>query len=575
MARFSRIFKIEQGAARRLAWGDVVILTVIAVFLYSGILLAKHASGIGAEAPPISLSPVELPVYAYLSIRRMALAYLLSLLFTLVYGYQAARSRRAERILIPILDILQSVPILSFLPVVLLGLSAILPQGLATELASILLIFTSQVWNMTFSWYQSLITIPKELRHAADMYRMNPWMRFRTLELPFAAIGLIWNSVMSWAGGWFFLMAAEIFTVGNRNFQLPGLGAYMQEAASQGDMEAILWGTGTLVLIIVALDQLVWRPLLAWSDRFKLEMVEGDTAPTSWLRDALLSSRFMNWLRRRFFQPAGEKIDELSMRYFPFRVRAQEERRGALRPGWPVAILGGAALVYGAVRAAQMLFQVEIWQWVQIALGTGATLLRVLAALAIAFAWTLPLGVAIGTSKRVAPFLQPLVQIAASIPATALFPVFLLFMLRMPGGLSVAAVFLMLMGTQWYLLFNIIAGASVIPQDLKYTTRLLHMSRRDRWRTLILPALFPYMITGGIAAGSGAWNASVVAEYVHFGGVTVHTIGIGAVIAGATAAGDYPLLLAATLTMILAVVLINRFWWHRLYRVAEERYRLE
>lgn len=557
-----------------MAWGDGIVIAGIAVLLFAGIKLAGRASGV-IQGPSISLSPGSLPLYAALSLGRMVAAYGLSILFTLVYGYQAAHHRRAERILLPVLDILQSVPILSFLPVVLLSLNALLPQEIATELASIVLIFTSQAWNLTFSWYQSLITIPRELREAAAVFRLNPVMRFRILELPFAVVGLIWNSMVSWAGGWFFLMAAEIFTVGERDFRLPGLGAYLHEAANQGDLHAMVWGMGTLVLVIVGLDQLVWRPLLAWSDRFKLETVEGDEPPTSWFKDALVSSKFVSGFRQKVWRPGMEKVDSLSLRLFPAGGRPQKEGGGKplfrVMAGLVVAI----GFMYGAFRAGEFLFQVPLVQWAEIGAGLGATLLRVLVALVVAFAWTVPLGVAIGTSPRLAAFLQPVVQIAASIPATAFFPVFLLFMLKIPGGLSIAAMFLMLMGTQWYLLFNVIAGASVIPQDLKYTTLLMHMSRRDRWRTLILPALFPYLITGGIAAGGGAWNASIVAEYVHFGGRTLHTVGIGAVIAEATAAGDYALLLAATLSMIVMVVLINRFGWHRLYRLAEERYRLE
>lgn len=574
MKRPLRLFSHELNLARMMAWGDLVVIVGIAVFLCVGVHLARDAEEL-IRAPEISLAPGNLPGCALLSLRRMAIAYLLSLLFTLVYGYKAAFSRQAERFLLPILDVLQSVPILSFLPVVLLSLSAVLPQGIATEIASIVLIFTSQVWNMTFSWYQSLITIPRELREAGTVFQFNPVMQFRVLELPFAAIGLIWNSMMSWAGGWFFLMAAEIFTVGERDFRLPGLGAYLQEAANQGNLKAILWGTATLVFVITAMDQLLWRPLLAWSSRFKLEMVEGEIPPTSWFYDALMSSRLVTWLQRSLWVPFVDKIDSVSLRFFPPNSSQRDGGKGLSFSARAAVFLGGAGLLYGAFRAGLMLLEVTAAQWADIAVGVGATLMRVLAALAIAFAWTVPFGVAIGTNPRLAAFLQPLVQIAASIPATALFPVFLLFMLKLPGGLSLAAIFLMLMGTQWYMLFNIIAGAAAIPQDLKYTTVLLHMSRWQRWRTLILPALFPYIITGGIAAGGGAWNASIVAEYVHFGGETVHTVGIGAVIAGATAVGDYPLLLAATLSMIITVVVINRLGWRRLYCVAEERYRLE
>lgn len=574
MAQSARLFKIEQHTTRLISWGDIVVLIGLTGLLYGGVSLAREASTV-ISGPVISLYPGALPLYAGLSLGRMTAAYILSFLFTLIYGYLAANNRRAERVLLPILDVLQSVPILSFLPVVLLSLSAMLPQRLAAELASIVLIFTSQAWNMTFAWYQSLITVPKELREASTVFRLNPVLRFKILELPFAAISLIWNSMMSWSGGWFFLMAAEIFSVGQRDFRLPGLGAYLHEAANQGDLTAILWGLGTLILLIVALDQLLWRPLLAWSDRFKLEMVEGEKAPTSWFYDALLDSRLIAWSVERVYRPLTERIDIFLGRSFPAPSESPAGKSG--RP-WLLYLLGalvGLGFLYGAYGAGGMLLGLPLRQFGQIGLGVLATLMRVVVALVFAFAWTVPLGVAIGTNPRLAAILQPLAQIAASLPATAFFPVVLLFVLTLPGGLNLAAILLMLMGTQWYLLFNIIAGAAAIPQDLKYTTVLLHMSRWERWRTLILPALFPYIITGGIAASGGAWNASIVAEYVQFGGRTLHTLGIGALIAEATAVGNYPLLLASTLSMILTVVVINRFWWRRLYRVAEENYRME
>ncbi len=569
-----RIFQVGQPMRRPLTWGDALILTGLAVLLYAGVRLAIRAPAVVA-GPEISLSPRTLPWYALLSVGRMAAAYALSMLFTLVYGYLAAYHRRAELVLMPLLDVLQSVPILSFLPVVLLSLSAVLPLGVAAELASVVLIFTSQAWNLTFAWYQSLTTVPKELREASAIFRFNGWLRFKTLELPFAALSLLWNSMMSWAGGWFFLMAAEIFVVGQRDFRLPGLGAYLQEAANQGNLPAILWGLGTLVLVIVALDQLVWRPLLAWANRFKLETVEGEEPPTSWFYDVLRRSRLAESFSRRITGPLGQRVDAWLLQRFPppgGEVAASSRRPWLI---YLVAAVGGAGLVYGALRAAQMLWSVPPSQWGEIGLGVAVTLLRVLAALVIALAWTVPLGVAIGTNRRLATWLQPAVQVIASVPATALFPVFLLLLVGLPGGLNLAAVLLMLMGTQWYLLFNVIAGASAIPQDLKYTTALLQLSRRQRWRTLILPALFPYIVTGAITASGGAWNASIVAEHVEFGGQTLHAVGIGALIAQATADGDYALLLAATLSMVLTVVAINRLVWRRLYRLAEERYRME
>jgi NitT/TauT family transport system permease protein len=381
--------------------------------------------------------------------------------------------------------------------------------------------------------------------------------------------------MMSWAGGWFFLMAAEIFTVGARDFRLPGLGAYLHQAANQSNYSAIAWGLGALILTVVLLDQLVWRPLIAWSDHFKVEMVESDEPPTSWFYDLVGNSRLVNLLGERLFHPLAEALDGFMLHRYP--MRSEIEAGGPARRWQTGVIVGslGLGVAYGLYRAGHMLLSLPPAQWGHVGLGVLTTLLRVTIALLIALAWTIPLGVAIGTNRRLAAVLQPVVQVTASVPATALFPVILLLVINLPGGLNLAAVLLMLMGTQWYLLFNIIAGASAIPQDLKYTTQLMQIKGWERWRTLILPAIFPYLITGAITASGGAWNASIVAEYQTFGSQTLTVTGIGSLIAQATAAGDYPLLLSATLAMVLAVILVNRLLWRRLYQLAEEKYRME
>lgn len=573
MNHLIRKFGTGLSLARFTTWADAVVLGAIGVLIYTGVELAGRAPQV-IKGPEISLAPVALPYYAALSVSRMAAAYILSAVFTLVYGYIAAKNRTANRVLIPLLDVLQSVPILSFLPVVLLGFAAVMPEKTAAELASVVLIFTSQVWNMTFAWYQSLTTIPKELREAAAVFRYNGWFRLKALELPFAAISLIWNSMMSWSGGWFFLMAAEIFTVGNKDFRLPGLGGYLQTAADRGDIRAILYGVGALVLVIVALDQFIWRPLLAWAEKFKMEMVSGESPAKSWFYDALHNSRIVAWVNDNIIAPISEKIDLWSIRHFqPGKTETQGRRAS-----FPYLLVSSAfvlGLAYGAYRASAMLVKVSASEWAEIGIGLAATSVRVAAALCIALAWTIPLGTALGTNRKLANLLQPVIQITASVPATALFPVLLLVLLGLPGGLNLAAVLLMLMGTQWYLLFNVIAGVSAIPQDLKYTASLLGLGKWKRWRILILPALFPYIVTGAITAGGGAWNASIVAEYVEFGGKTIFTVGIGSMIARATAKGNFPVLLASTLSMILAVVVVNKLLWRRLYRLAEDRYRME
>ena len=560
---------------RRFTFADAVILLSLAILFYGGLTLATSVTSQTVTVEKISLTPGALPIYTLYSVARMLAAYVLSILFTLFYGRMAAYNRRAERVMMPLLDVLQSVPILSFLPVVLLSLSAVLPERLATELAAVILIFTSQAWNMTFAWYQSLTTIPKELREASSIFRLNSWMRFKTLELPFAAIPLIWNSMMSWAGGWFFLMAAEIFTVGQESFRLPGLGAYLQAAAFQGNFPAIGWGLATLVLVIVVMDQWIWRPLLAWSDRFKIEMVENDNPPTSWFYDLTRDAPVVHWFEEKIAAPALERFDQYIIQHYP------SDENGALsdenlRPGnYFMLMIGAALLLYGGYRVGATFLLLPLNEWISILTGVLATLLRVFISLAIALAWTVPVGYLIGSNPKLAGWLQPIVQVVASLPATALFPVLVAALAKVYGGLNFSAVLLMLMGTQWYLLFNIIAGAAAIPQDLKYTSALLGVKGWERWRTLILPALFPFIITGAITASGGAWNASIVAEFIQFNGQTLSVMGIGSVIAGATASGDYPLLLVSTLSMILTVVTINRLLWRRFYRLAEERFKME
>ncbi|HZR46098.1 MAG TPA: ABC transporter permease subunit, partial [Candidatus Manganitrophaceae bacterium] len=408
--------------------GDGLILLGIAAVLYTGTRLAFNAPA-AIAGPDISLSPRALPWYALLSIGRMAAAYFLSLVFSLIYGYAAARNRTARLILMPTLDVLQSIPILSFLPVVLLSLNALLPKELAAELAAIILIFTSQAWNMTFSFYQSMTTLPHELQEASAIFRFDPWLRFKTLELPFAAIGLLWNSMMSWSGGWFFLMAAEIFHVGERDFRLPGLGSYLQTAADQGNLSAVLMGVGTLVLVIVLLNQFVWRPLTAWTDKFKMEMVEGEEPPNSRLLEALSRSWLVEQFGSRIWRPCSEWVDDRFRRRMRPDIPPPEGLSGEkpLSP-WAIGLAVGfvSATVYGSYRAALLLLALPVSAWGAMGVGIIATLVRVGVSLLIGLLWTVPVGVVIGTNRRWAALLQPIVQVAAAIPATALFPVLLL-----------------------------------------------------------------------------------------------------------------------------------------------------
>jgi len=527
----------------------------------------------------ISQDPRSLPLYALYSLVRILVAYVLSLAFALAYGYIAAKSRRAEIILIPLLDILQSIPVLSFLPGVMLAMVAVFPsRQLGVELGSIILIFTGQVWNIAFSFYSSLKTVPRDLREAAIIYRFSAWQRFTELDLPFSTIGLVWNSMMSVAGGWFFLMACEMFVLGDKDFRLPGLGSYLQTAAGHGNTRAMLWGLAAMVAVIVLMDQLIWRPVITWADKFKFEQVESAGAAQNSLLNFIRKESFLIRFYRRILHPI---MEWMTMEFASGAKRAAAGFRAnpVTRPrpwvGWIFAGLSGVAVLFGVYRAVGELARLPLSEYMQLLRSAGLTFLRVNLALIIGALWTVPVGVAIGFSPRFARLMQPLVQLAASIPATALFPVILLFLIRLRGGVEIAAMALMLLGTQWYILFNVIAGAMAIPTDLKEAARIFKFGSLDRWRYLILPGIFPYLVTGMVTASGGAWNASIVAEYFHFQGRIVQAPGLGSTISSASDAGRFDVLLGSTLIMAVIVVMINRLVWRRLYRLASTRFKLE
>jgi NitT/TauT family transport system permease protein len=573
----------EERVQRRFGGVDLLVAFVLLVAITLLVMAASHWASPPVQAVNIQLSPLMLPVYAGYSLLRMLLAYLLSLVFTLVYGHVAATNRRAEAVMVPILDILQSIPILSFLPAVVLALVAAFPHSnIGLELSSVLLIFTSQAWNMTFSFYHSARSLPADLKEFSTIARLRPWQRFLKLEVPSSMIGLIWNSMMSWAGGWFFLMASEQFVLGNRSFQLPGLGSYLQAAANKGNIGALLLGLLTLITLIILLDFFLWRPLVAWADKFKLEQNSESDPPVSPVLNVLRNSALVAMLNRQIFRPIGNRLARLLNRLQPLpNPGAVPEKVSRRLPAsriarWVLGLLVAVACVYAIWNMLVLLVQVNLATWGLLLLAAGATWLRTMVALAIGAAWTIPVGVAIGLSPRWSKRLQPVVQIVASIPATALFPVLLPLLVLLPGGLSQAAIVLMLLGTQWYILFNVIAGAMAVPNDLKEATVIYHVTRWRRWRTLILPAVFPYLVTGLLTASGGAWNASIVSEFVQFNGKTVSTLGLGASIANAADANpvNIPVLLAGTLLMAIVVVIINRLLWKRLYGLAERRYTL-
>jgi NitT/TauT family transport system permease protein len=551
---------------------DLIMFSGGLALFYGVIQVGRNWLGPFVPHVEISRSLGALPVYAGYSLLRIALAYVLSLLFAVTYGYIAAYRPRAERFMIPLLDVLQSIPVLSFLPGVMLAMAALFPgRQVGVEMGAVLLIFTGQVWNMAFSFYASLKSIPREMREAATIYRFNWWQRFLQIELPFATIGLVWNSMMSVAGAWFFLMACEQFG----DFRLPGLGSYLQAAADSGDTRSIVFGIVTMVAVIVAIDQFVWRPVIAWAEKFKMEQVESASVPTSWVLDFLRRSRGIALFRKRAVRPLREQMIHYFAPQPHVRAESAGENKTVLWLWRIVGVLVLGAIAYSVARVVMILTGLHGSEFRQIGIGLAATFLRVNLTLVLGALWTIPVGVAIGFNPRLARIAQPLAQIAASVPATAVFPVVLLVLIRLGGGLGVGSIVLLLLGTQWYILFNVIAGAIAIPTDLKEAANVFGIRGWERWRTLILPGIFPFLVTGMITASGGAWNASIVAEYFHFKGQVYSTIGIGAMISASTDAKNFNLLLASTIALAAVVVTTNRLLWRRLYRLAETRFKLE
>ena len=569
--------QLGRSLMRERSWSVLVDLLVFAAILagiYAVLATVKYWMGVVTPAAHISRSPAALPAYAFYSLVRMAVAYVLSLVFAVAYGYIAANNRRVEMVMIAVLDILQSIPVLSFLPSVMLAMVALFPtRQLGVELGSIVLIFTGQVWNMAFSFYSSLKSIPRELREAALINRFSATQRFVELELPFGTIGLVWNSIVSVAGGWFFLMACEMFELRNHDFRLPGLGSYLQTAASTGDTAGILWGLTAMIAVIVLIDQLVWRPAIAWSDKFKMEQVESASEVTSPILHLLRNSDVSRWVEKRAVEPLWERLTTSPPRVVSAPA-ARKKNRGRV-VGVVLLLALAVAVPYLLVKAALLLKGLPSAELLATLEAAAASFGRVAASLGIASLWAIPAGVAIGFNPRLSKVAQPLAQIAASVPATALFPVVLLGLVRLGGGLGVGSIILMLLGTQWYILFNVIAGAMAIPTELREAASVFRFTRWQRWRTLILPGIFPYLVTGLVTASGGAWNASIVAEYFHFQGKTMSTLGLGAQISAATDSGNSQLLLVSTIVMAMLVVCVNRLVWRPLYRLAGSRYRLD
>ena len=558
---------------RAFGWIDLAVAGLLAAFIYTLVTVAHEWNAPLQQVPEIHLEARYLPLYTLFSLSRGVIAYGVSFVFTMIYGYTMARVAGAEKVMLPVLDILQSIPVLGFLPGFVLGLVHLFPtQNIGLEIASVLMIFTGQVWNMTFSFYSSLKSVPPELTAVARLSRMSWWERFFRLDLSFSATGLLWNSMMSMAGGWFFLMVSEAFVLGEHDFRLPGLGSYMSLAIERGDGRAQLLGVLAMLGMIVLVDQVVWRPLVAWSHKFTDEEPNNSS---SWLWERLRRSRILrvasqSWkfLQRR---PGHAAVSQPKQAAAPSACLVKM-RRWTRRLFFAAL---GAVVLFGAVKYVQLLSALTGGDWLELLRSTAATFLRVVTAVTLASLWTVPVGVMIGRHLRWSQALQPIIQMAASFPAPMIFPVVVGSMLMFGIGLKLSSVVLLLLGTQWYILFNVIAGSSAIPRELWEVSRLSRFSWWHRWKNLILPAIFPSLLTGWITAMGGAWNASIVAEYMKFRGQILSTTGLGAAISQATERGQFHILAAAVGIMAVTVVSFNRLVWRPLSHRAQTRYSLE
>ena len=574
----------SQYLLRRPIWVDAAVFLFLGAIVFLLVNAAHSITAPRRQQVVIDLSIHSLPKYMGWSLFRGFAAYCLSLIFTLVYGYIAAKNRRAEKIMIPILDILQSIPVLGFMPSVLLALIALFPDSnLGLELTAIIMIFTGQVWNMTFSFYHSLRTIPQELKEAAKVYGFGWWRTFWKLELPFSAIPLVWNSMMGVAGGWFFLTICETFRLGEHDFRLPGIGSYMWEAIERNDMRAMFYGIGAMIVLILLIDQLIWKPIVAWAQKFQYKESAAQ-ASSSFILDMLKQSAILDMIGRVSSNIKNSAEDLLyKRRKIASRATKQTHNYGVpyLRQilslfvrviGALIAMAAGLAVLIGISRLVALISNVNVEQWLDIGIGAGFTLARVTATLILASLWTIPIGIVIGLKPRVSKVMQPVILILASFPAPMIYPLILKLLNHFNVSLEYGAVFLLALGSQWYILFNSVAGASKISDELNQVTKIYRFSQVRRWVKLYLPAVFPSLITGWIAAAGGAWNASIVAEYIHTGGKVLSATGLGAIISMATEQKHLHILAASVIVMAMMVVIINRIFWEPIFKIASEKF---
>ena len=572
MKRFEPYVFLRELATR---WDVLAFIVVIGLIVFLG----ETSRGLFAPlsqlaVTPLSLDPMHLPEYAARTTFRMMAGLVLSLIFTLTYATWAAKSERAGKILVPILDILQSVPILGFISVTAVFFLSLAPgRVLGAEFVSIFAIFTSQAWNMAFSFYQSLRTIPIELTEAAESFRLSPWMRFWQLEVPFGMPALIWNMMMSMSGGWFFVVASEAVVVGHTTFALPGVGSYIALAIAQKNLVAIGWAIVTMLIVILLYDQLLFRPLVAWADRFRVEQEPGARVPASWALTMMRRSRLISAATLAFHSAVLWTSRAVKRSDAPVAETGPRSKRRSLDLVWVVLMI--AAVVLGLWHiVAVLLVNTPAREALQVGGLALLTMLRVFVLITLASLIWVPIGVWVGMRPRAAQVVQPVAQFMAAFPANLLFPIAVYGIVAWQLNADIFLSPLMILGTQWYILFNVIAGASAIPAEMRYVAANFKVTGWLWWRKVALPAVLPFYVTGAITASGGSWNAAIVAELATWGDTQVRARGLGAYIAEATTAGDFHRIVLGIGTMSLFVVIINRLFWRPLYYYAERKYRL-
>ena len=565
------------------ATGLLISLLIIAIVL-AMFFAYRRSAGLGhLHGPRLHVSLSHLPYYAFCSFMRMSAAYVLALIFSIVYGLLAAKGRAWERVMLPAIDIAQSVPVVGFFPAAIYFFVSLAHGRFGVEMAAVFLIFTSQAWNMALGVFESVKTLPNDSVEALDAFGATGWLRLKRLLLPACVPKLVYNSILSWVAGWYYLIACEIIAVGPAHYELPGLGSYLMKAADKGRTGELITGLLTLLAIIVLMDGIVWQPLSEWAEKFRYEFAASSEPMRSLGMLAVLGSVGPTVLRifRSLFRPILGAVHRALASTPPFEAA----RYPVLQRTWRIVRIGLIALLLfiaskGLIDGTIALLRTLMQPWPsavrQIPAATGASLMRMLAAYAISLVWTIPCAIAASESPRFARRLAPFAEIVGSMPATALFPLIVIFVIKVTGGMNLASILLILTGMQWYVLFNLLAGISQVPADLKEAVRSFGLSRFATWRKLTLPAIFPSLITGSITAWGGGWNALILSEYFVYRSTTYKVFGLGAMLDDATyQTGNGLMILLTLLSMVFVVLVLNRLVWRRLYDIATDRYRID